>query len=415
MRLGIRVLAAVLVTAAAPLVADEPGRSRGFLAARPGALEEARRRTEAGDRALREVVDGITSVADDLLRTPPPSVVHKTHPAPSGDRHDYASLAPYYWPDPQAAGGLPYVRRDGRRNPESFAADHSDRERISLLGDSVEALALAWRFTGDDAYARHAAAFARAWFIAPETRMNPHLRYAQAVRGASTGRPAGILEGRDLVQAIDALSLVADSGALAPAELAAIDAWAGEYLDWLLDSEAGRSEREAVNNHGTYCDLQIAMLAVILGRDELARRVLHDAGPRRIAAQLEPDGRQPHELARTRSLGYSVYNLRGLAGLATVGEHVGVDLWGFTTDDGRSIRRGIEFLRPFLGPAAAPWPHEQIAPVSPGDSAALLWTAATVYDDPALAAGIADFPTEQQRVKLFFPTGFTATAPSAHH
>jgi hypothetical protein len=28
------------------------------------------------------------------------------------------SLAPYWWPDPKSPNGLPYIRRDGERNPE---------------------------------------------------------------------------------------------------------------------------------------------------------------------------------------------------------------------------------------------------------------------------------------------------------
>jgi len=382
----------------------------GFLAARPGALAEARRRIAEGDAALERAAELLVESAAGFLREPPPSVIDKRTVAPSGDRHDYTSLAPYYWPDPTAPGGLPYVRRDGTRNPDSDDATGSDRPRAALLGDGVQTLALAWYFTREPSYARRAAEYARVWFVADETRMNPHLRYAQAVRGTNTGRPAGILEGRHFVRAIDALSLVADSGALAPAERAAIDAWAEDYLDWLLDSDPGRAEREAANNHGTFFDLQVATLAVILGHDDLARRVLEEAGPRRIATQIEPDGRQPHELLRTRSLGYSIYNLRGLAALATVGEHVGVDLWRFTTADGRSIRRGIEFLRPFLGPAAAPWPHEQIVPIAPDDSASLLWTAAAAYDIPEIAADIADFPDAGQRVRLLFPRGFAAGA-----
>lgn len=396
------ILLAAAACPASPAAAADATSVRTFHAARPGSLEAARRRVAAGDRDMRAAVERLVTEADDLVGVPPPSVVHKTHPAPSGDPHDYASLAPYYWPDPDAADGLPYVRRDGRRNPECGDQSRSDRERMWLLGHGIETLALAWHFTRDESYARHAAALARTWFIADDTRMNPHLRFAQAVRGANEGRSAGILEGRHLAQAVDALALVADASVLTADERLHIDAWGREYLDWLLDSRPGRDERDAGNNHGTYYDLQVALMALAVGREDLAREVLEQVGPRRIATQIESDGSQPRELARTRSLGYSLFNLGGLCRLATLGDHVGVDLWHFTTDDGRSIRRAIDFLAPYVGHAPRPWPHEQITPVSPDDAAAILRRAAVVYGDPLLVALVAGFPVEPDRIRLFF-------------
>lgn len=374
---------------------------RVFHAARPGALEAARRLAAAGDRALRDSISRLVAEADALLDEPPPSVTQKTHLAPSGDRNDYASLAPYYWPDPQTADGLPYVRRDGHRNPESRDASFSDRERIFMLGHGVETLSLAWFFTRNESYARHAAHFARTWFIDEDTRMNPHLRFAQAVRGVNDGRATGILEGRHLSQAIDALALIADSTALTVDERRRIDTWGNDYLDWLVSSEPGRDECAAGNNHGTYYDLQRATMAFAVGRDDQALEVLREVGPRRIATQIEPDGSQPREIARTRSLGYSLFNLHGLCRLATLGDHAGIDLWHFSTADGRSIRRAIDFLRPYLGKSPRPWPHEQIVPISPDDSASILWQAALVYGDPTVATLLADPSAKHDRIRLY--------------
>jgi hypothetical protein len=361
-----------------------------YHAARPGSLAEAKRRLAAGDPDIRAAVKTLVAAADDLLEVRPPTVTAKEQPAPSGDPHDYTTLAPYYWPDPSTPDGLPYVRRDGRRNPEATDVRFTDRSRASVLGSAMETLGLAWRFTGRDRYAVKAAAFARAWFVDESTRMNPHLRYAQAVRGANQGRGAGILEGRDLVEAIDAMALIADSGTLSAAEQAAIASWANAYLDWLLESEPGRHERAAANNHGTYFDVQVVQLALATGRRDVAVGVLEEAGSRRIASQIEPDGCQPHELVRTNSLGYSAFNLRALCRLATLAEHLDVDLWGYETPDGRSIRRAIDFLLPYVS-APDRWPHEQIKPFEEADFATILWRARIVYRDPSFAASGAGF------------------------
>jgi len=386
-------LGAVLHATAEPAAAGEPV-ARAYHAARPGSLAKAKRRLAEGDLVLRAAVDTLIAAADDLLVAQPPAVTDKHEPAASGDPHDYASLAPYYWPDPDAPDGLPYVRRDGRRNPEADDARFTDRARANLLGEAVETLALAWHFTGRERYATQAAAFVRTWFVSGATRMNPHLRHAQAIRGTNDGRGAGILEGRDLVAALDAVALIDDSGALSADDRAAVDAWAAAYLDWLLESDHGRHERAAVNNHGSFFDCQVAQLALLTGRRDLAVSVLEDAGPRRIALQIEPDGSQPRELVRTKSLGYSRFNIEALCHLATLAEHAGIDLWHFETRDGRSIRRAIDFLMPYVT-APRRWPHEQISPLDQADFATILWRAGIVYREPRYAALVAGFASDE--------------------
>ena len=49
--------------------------------------------------------------ADKALKMTPPSVMDKTMTADSGDKHDYMSMGPYWWPDPSKPDGLPYIRK----------------------------------------------------------------------------------------------------------------------------------------------------------------------------------------------------------------------------------------------------------------------------------------------------------------
>lgn len=97
----------------------------------------------------------------------------------------------------------------------------------------------------------------------------------------------------------------------------------------------------------------------MLGKTESAKTRLETAKTKRITSQIEPDGSQPHELASTKSLGYSTMNLRGLMQLANLGKKAGVDLWNFETADGRSIRKALDFLLP-VAAGEKTWEYQQL-------------------------------------------------------
>ena len=124
-----------------------------FYGAKPGSLLKARQRLAAGDKSLQRAVKSLVAAADEALAFAPPSVTEKEQAPPSGDRHDYMSLAPYFWPDPTKPHGRPYVRRDGERNPESRDPRANDGPRIAKMGNAIETLSLAYFFTGNEKYA----------------------------------------------------------------------------------------------------------------------------------------------------------------------------------------------------------------------------------------------------------------------
>jgi hypothetical protein len=328
----------------------------------------------------------LTRLLDDArkaLAEKPFSVTEKSVLPPSGDKHDYLSLAPYAWPDPRKPDGLPYITRDGQTNPERDSiADHAYFSRIVAL---TETLGLAYYFTGDESFASHAALLLRTFFVEPATRMHPNLNYAQGVRGKEPGRATGIIDTAGMARLVDGAQLLMDSPALLKEDRDGLLGWFRDYLTWLRESEPGCREGQSRNNHGTWYDVQVVSLALATGQIDVARETLHFSHKRRIGRQIDPDGRQPEELLRTKSWHYSIFNLQAFVALASLGDRAGVDLWRYQTPDGRSIRKAVDWLLPFaLGDK--PWTMPEISGFKPEALWPIAREAALRLQDPQLAA-----------------------------
>ncbi len=324
-------------------------------------LAQHREALRAGDERLQPALARLVREADRALLLEPRSVVHKSGRAASGDPHDYFSYGPYWWPNPDTADGLPYLRRDGQLNPA--AREGTDSQNFARVNRTVETLGLAYFSTGHEPYAAKAAELTRTWYLAPATRMNPHLDYAQAIPGITVGRGIGVIESRWLTHLLDGLALLQGSAHWSADDDQALRPWMDAYYTWLRTSKNGRDEEAEHNNHGTFYDTQTVHLALYLGRQDEARQLLELGRERRVRAHIEPDGRQPHELERTGSLHYSQFNLEGLLQLSRLARHVGWPQWGFDfADHDDRLYRAVKLLAPYVDPAR-PWTlGEQINP-----------------------------------------------------
>ncbi|KAJ5297027.1 uncharacterized protein N7443_007920 [Penicillium atrosanguineum] len=320
-------------------------------------LTETKRRLREGtDAALQVALDTLTRQADEWLRQGPWSVTMKKKPPPSGDMHDYTSQAPYFWPSPNSPDGKPYINRDGKKNPEVL--DYTDRVYWEKVFTSSTVLALAWFYTENEAYGRHAGDILRTWFIDTETRMNPNLNHAQLIPYANTGRFIGIIDfSQSYTSVLDAAAILETGGSgssftdtqepfWSDADVKGFWTWNVDFLAWLTDSPFGQKERAQRNNHGSFAAMQMAAIALFVG--ETGRAFNEVLG---ITAHLDetiaPDGSQPEELTRTRSWHYSTFNLLALTRLACVGRKVGIDLWKLAGSRGEgSISRAVDFVIP---------------------------------------------------------------------
>jgi hypothetical protein len=261
----------------------------------------------------------------------------------AGGLHDYFSQADYFWPNPQDPKG-PYVNRDGQSNPDNFD-DH--RKVMIALSKQMPALTAAWMLTGEWRYAERACDHLTAWFVNAETRMNPNLRYAQAVIGVSTGRSYGIIDTLHLVEVARAASLVAPKGMNAKERAAMID-WFAQYLNWLSTSGPGQAERDAKNNHAMCWALQAAEYARLVGNEGVRMEVYRRYRETLLPDQEAADGSFPKELARTKPYSYSIFNFDVMAGLCQSFGDLVPDARDFALADGRGLKRAAEFIYRYI-------------------------------------------------------------------
>ena len=370
----------------------------------PVMLAKSRARLNEGDKSLQPALKSLRLEADEALKQGSFSVMDKKLTPPSGNKHDYMSLGPYWWPDPKKPDGHPYIRRDGRVNPEARTND-TDRPAFGQMTSAIQALAPAWYFTNHEPYATHAATLLRTWFLDPTTKMNPNLQFGQAIPGRTQGRDIGIIDTARLVRIVDAIGLLESSPAWTAKDQNAMRQWCAEYLKWLRTSKHGLGEEKKLNNHGTWYDAQVVSLALYTGQNDLARTILEQVKTRRINKQIEPDGKQPHELARTKSLGYSTGNLDGFFRLAIMAEKLGIDLWHYESPDGRSIKKALDFLAKHVE-TDRKWPYKQITRQTPASLFSLLRRAAIAYNDDKYEAIIKKIPHEEiidNRTNLLWP------------
>lgn len=307
------------------------------------------------------------------------SVMNKKKVPPSGDKHDYMSQAPYWWADTTKPDGLPYIRRDGERNPEYY--DLSDSEEMDYIINDTEILALAFYFTKDERYAAHAARLLKTWFLDTETLQNPNLNFGQGIPGINTGRGIGIIETRSFPRLIDATILLQESKNWSKEDHKSLKKWFAAYLSWLTESPLGKDEADEHNNHGTYYDVQIMAYALFTDQPELAKKQI-EVAKSRIQSQMKPDGSQPFELERTVSWGYTNMNLAGFFKIARLAENVKNNLWNYETTDGKGLQKSLLWLIPYLKNEKV-WEFKQIKEKEYDDTLWLLKMASVKYANPA--------------------------------
>lgn len=315
------------------------------------------------------------------MQQEPITVTASFSPRSAGSKHDFFSEGDYWWPDAKNPDG-PYIQQDGLTNPNNFVEHRRAMIRFSSIMGS---LASAYRITKDKRYAAQALLHARAWFIDSSTRMNPSLLYAQAIKGRFTGRGIGIIDTIHFLEVVQALFVLQQDDLIEAGELALLTSWFTDYLNWLTTHPYGIAEMNAQNNHGTCWTMQVAQFAKFTAHDSLLLACSKRFKAIHLPGQMAADGSFPKELARTKPYGYSLFNLDAMAILCQILSNKEDDLWQYSTPDGRSIRKGVDFIHPFVVDKNK-WPFKQDVMYWENWPVAhpFLLFAALAYNEPAL-------------------------------
>ena len=356
--------------------------------------------TDAYDQLIIDAVKELTKVAD--------PVTNKTQTPPSGDKHDYLSLAPYRWPNPATADGFPWIVKDGQINPMT-RGDHTDHGRLAQMFNGLNVLSMAYYFSGDTKYADKAKANMRIWFIDKATKVNPNVNFGQGIPGELDGRRAGIIEWTRSNYLINTIQILSADGLLPDEELQALNTWLSDYYTWLKTHRFGTENDNGLQNHSTCYDFQMVGIARYLGLSNEAKSRLEASKIKRIKTQITPQGEQPRELGRTKSVHYCSMNLRMMTLVAELGTPLGVDLLNYSTSDGASIRKAYEFLRPFAQ-GDKKWTRTQIGGAEKAiqkEMVPIFSIASTIYGQELIDKDVQAYQALSYIQKLQYPPLFT--------
>ncbi|SEO89524.1 Alginate lyase [Mucilaginibacter gossypiicola] len=276
------------------------------------------------------------------MQQQPVTVTASSSPRSAGGKHDFFSEADYFWPDPKNPDG-PYINRDGMTNPDNFVEHRKAMIRFSKI---IGALASAYKLTGDVKYVNQAVIHLKAWFLDPETLMNPSLWFAQAVKGQFTGRNYGIIDTIHLMEV--AQGIIVMEKAMDAETTAGVKKWFADYTQWLMTSKPGIQERDVKNNHATCWAMQVASFAKLCQNNAVLDSIRVRYKTILLPRQMGTDGSFPLELERTKPYGYSIFNLDAMTMLCQILSSQQDNLWDFETADGKSIKKGINYLYPFV-------------------------------------------------------------------
>lgn len=303
------------------------------------------------DKLIVSLRSDVLQQADKYMSESPITVTQAFCERSAGSTHDFYSEGDYWWPDLKHPDG-PYIQKDGQSNPNNFSAHRHAMVRFSEI---TATLTSAWLLTNNKAYAQQAVNHLNAWFVDSTSRMNPNMLYAQAIFGKVTGRGIGLIDAYHLVEVAQSAKLLINNGLLEAENAQQITNWFGSFLQWMTSHPYGIDEMNAKNNHGTCWLATAASMANVVGNQEFRQTFIQRFKTVLLPSQMANDGSFPLELRRTKPYGYSLFNIDAMCNVAQILSTPDDNLFAFTTDSGKCLQKGMEFIFPYIADKST-WP-----------------------------------------------------------
>lgn len=296
--------------------------------------------------------------ADSIIGNKPVAVTDKTI-CFSGDKHNFESLSPYWWPDPKNPDG-PYIARDGEFNPEY---KKYDEPRLAALRINLTFCSKAFFLTGDLRYYDFICLQLDTWFINPETRMTPNFEYCQFIPGRNNGRgnPQGMAETYNFNDILESIRLVNAVKSIGKGRMKALQSWFREFAHWMQTSDYGLQTQDFKNGQLLTFDTTLYNIFIFTGQKS-ARKAIFKAFPqKRVAKLIKDDGKMPESLRRTKGFFYSVSSLQRFVDFATLAKADGKHL---PKESLARIQLAFDYLAPFTNNRSA-FPYKEIGEWEP--------------------------------------------------
>ena len=306
------------------------------------------------DKVINSVKDMEIARAKAFLSSIPVTVTDSYCNRSAGGLHDYYSEGDYWWPNPQNPKG-PYINKDGQSNPNNFS---NHRHAMVRFSEIVSTLVSAWLLTGENVYADKSLEHLNAWFVDTTTMMNPNMLYSQAISGRVTGRSIGIIDAYHLVEVAQSVKLLGEKGVIPNEEFGKIKNWFSQFLKWMTTHKYGIKEMNAENNHGTCWLATVSAMASLTENKPMIEMCKNRFKKVLLPDQMNLNGSFPRELKRTKPYGYSLFNIDAFCNVAEILSTSEDNFWTFETSNGKSLKKGMEFIYPFIADKSK-WQYKQ--------------------------------------------------------
>ena len=270
-------------------------------------------KTTVPDAALRRVADAMLTSRQMFSITWAP----KSEMPPSGDMRDYLSRALYWWPNPTCPR-CPWIRIDGKRQPDTFA-------KLSVTSICIYSTVLsmaAVKFPEKRSeYIQRSRAILFTFFANETTKIHPNGRFSQIIgKNSTSGNVYGIVDFRRFAMVVNSVLLLREIGGTNASIDISMTRWFSSLLAWLETSDLGVKAKATVNNHRTWYTFTCITLALGVSNIKKASSIYTEfvqSGV--IQRQIKLDGSQPLEDNRANATTYRIFNLNGIFSLIDLG------------------------------------------------------------------------------------------------